>query len=300
MAKQTKYVIFMLLTTIIWGLSFVAQSKGTETVGPLSFNGTRSLLGALSLLPVYLLQRRKEGRLDKAMIRSTVKNGILCGIALGLAGNIQQIGIMHTTIGKAGFLTTLYVVIVPLMGLLGHKGFNKRLIVGLPLAIVGIYLMSVTDGLTMGKGDVLCLVGAVFFALQIILVEDALAKNCDGILLSIVQMLTVFVPSLLIALFTETISLEAMFMGPALVPLLYAGIMSCGVAYTLQIMAQKGLESSTAALIMSLESCFALLFGFLILGQKLSAREIIGCAMAFGAVLAVRLPLPSSLKTIRV
>ena len=255
-----KNSLCLLLAATIWGIAFVAQSVGMEYVGPFTFNGVRSLIGAAVLVPVIFLLNRSKDTASAAADPSTSTTtsspyktrdlwigGIACGIALFAASNFQQFGIKYTTVGKAGFITACYIVIVPIIGLFLKKKCSPFIWTAVVMALIGLYLLCITDGFSIGLGDVLVLVCAFLFSLHI-LVIDYFSPKTDG------------------------------------------------VAYTLQIVGQKNVNPTVASLILSLESCISVLAGWVILGQKLSAKELLGCVIMFAAIILAQLPEKSSAK----
>ena len=303
---QVRNSLLLLLTATIWGVAFVAQSVGMDYVGPFTFNMVRSLIGGIVLIPcIFLLGRlnspekymQKEkakvgilnDRASKADERKTLlKGGICCGILFSLATNIQQIGIQYTTVGRAGFITACYIVIVPILGLVFFHKKSRALIWGaVALALVGLYLLCMTDDFGIGKGDILVLICSVLFSLHI-LVIDHFSPKVDGVKMACIQFWVCAVFSAVPAFLTETIRISGLL--AAWAPILYAGVLSCGVAYTLQIIGQKNMNPTVASLILSLESCISVLAGWVILGQKLTAREILGCVLMFGAIVLAQMP----------
>ena len=285
----------LLLTACIWGVAFVAQSVGMEYVGPFTFNFVRSILGGLVLIPcIFFLKREKKAEAEKvseeekkAQRKTLLAGGICCGVALCLASNFQQIGIQYTTVGKAGFITACYIVIVPVIGLFLGKKCTKFIWAAVAMALIGLYLLCITDGFSIGKGDLLVLVCAFLFSLHI-LVIDYFSPKVDGVKLSCIQFLTCGILSGIPALLLEHPELSSIL--AAWQPILYAGVMSCGVAYTLQIIGQKNMNPTVASLILSLESCISVLAGWIILRQQLSTKEILGCVIMFAAIILAQLP----------
>lgn len=282
----------LLLTALIWGCAFVAQSVGMDYVGPFTFNAVRSLIGAAVLLPVIALMDRLEGKDKKKAekkgdTRTLILGGVCCGIALGVASSLQQIGIQYTTVGKAGFITAMYIVIVPLMGV--FVGRKVRPVIGLcvVIAVAGLYFLCMKGGFSLGGGDLMVMICAVAFSVHI-LVIDYFSPLVDGVRMSAIQFLVAglmcSVPMFLWEQPQPAVILSAW------APILYAGVLSCGVAYTLQILGQKGADPVVASLLLSLESVFSVLAGWVILGQALSARELFGCALMFGAIILAQLP----------
>lgn len=322
-----KNSLILLLTATIWGIAFVAQSEGGDAVGAFTFNATRSLIGSLVLIPViFLLNKinpKDHSQIDSGVDsnfsakkkagtdsgagerfpdqnktdsssgnifsrnRTLILGGISCGICLCLASNFQQLGIQYTSVGKAGFITACYIVIVPILGLFMKKKCSPFIWAAVAMALVGLYLLCITDGFSIGKGDILVLICAFLFSLHI-LVIDYFSPKVDGVKMSCIQFFVCGVLTAIPALIFEHPQLSA-FQG-AWGAILYAGVMSCGVAYTLQIVGQKNMNPTVASLILSLESCISVLAGWIILGQHLSTREIIGCVVMFAAIVLAQLP----------
>jgi len=280
----------LILTAIIWGSAFVAQRVGMNYVGPLTFNGVRFALGAMVLLPLVRWPNkypRSGGSTHRiSLARQGLLGGGLAGLMLFSGATLQQIGLVYTTAGKAGFITGLYVIIVPLMGLfLGHwPGWGGW--VGACLASIGLYLLSVTEAWTFAAGDLWELFGAFFWAAHV-LVLSWLSPKMDRIKLACTQYVVCSILSLLGAYFTETITLDGI-MG-AIIPILYGGVLSVGIAYTLQVIAQRHAPPTHAAIILSLEAVFAALAGWIVLGEVLSLRGLIGCMFMFAGMLSALL-----------
>lgn len=281
--------ILLVLTALIWGCAFVAQSVGMDYVGPFTFNMARFLIGAIVLLPViwFMDRQRKTGAEKGAGQKTLIIGGICCGIALAVASTLQQWGILFTTVGKAGFITAMYIVIVPLLGIFIGKKVRPLIIGCVAIAVVGFYFLCMTESLRLGLGDFLVLLCAIAFSIHI-LVIDHFSPKVDGVKMSAIQFLTAAiisaVPTLLWEqpVFTEILQ--------AWQPVLYAGVMSCGVAYTLQIIAQKNADPTVASLLLSLESVFSVLAGWVLLGQELSLKELFGCVLIFCAIILAQLP----------
>ena len=281
--------ILLVLTALIWGCAFVAQSVGMDYVGPFTFNMARFLIGAIVLLPViwFMDRQRKTGAEKGAGQKTLIIGGICCGIALAVASTLQQWGILFTTVGKAGFITAMYIVIVPMLGIFIGKKVRPLIIGCVAIAVVGFYFLCMTESLRLGLGDFLVLLCAIAFSIHI-LVIDHFSPKVDGVKMSAIQFLTAAiisaVPTLLWEqpVFTEILQ--------AWQPVLYAGIMSCGVAYTLQIIAQKNADPTVASLLLSLESVFSVLAGWVLLGQELSLKELFGCVLIFCAIILAQLP----------
>lgn len=299
---EWKSPALLFLTAVVWGVAFVAQSVGMDYVGPFTFNCIRCLIGAVVLVPcIWFLDRWKQ-RPDSASCgresagapggasdggHALLAGGICCGLALFVASNLQQIGIQYTTVGKAGFITALYIVMVPVFGIFLKKRAGIRVWVSVALAVAGLYLLCITDRLALGKGDILVLLCAVVFAVHILVVDHFSAKT-DGVRMSCIQFLVCGLLSGVCMLITEHPEMRLILQ--AWQPILYAGVFSCGVGYTLQIVGQKGTDPTVASLILSLESVVSVLAGWLLLGQRLSVRELGGCALMFAAILLAQLP----------
>ena len=286
---QVRNSFFLLLTAIIWGSAFVAQSVGMEYVEPFTFTFTRSIIGGCVLIPVIILLRK--GNLPGVRItKYEWIGGICCGIALCAASNFQQIGMLHTTVGKAGFITALYVVIVPILGLFLKKRVPVLVWFCVALSVVGLYLLCMPKGaFVLGRGDVLVLICALLFSFHILII-DYFSPKGDGAVISCIQFWVCGILSGIMMLFVEHPSLTNIM--DAKWSILYAGVLSSGVAYTLQVVAQKNVNPTVASLIMCLESVVAVLAGWLILGDKMSAREIAGCMFMFVAIVLAQLPAP--------
>lgn len=281
--------LLLFLAAFIWGVAFVAQSMGMNYMGPFSFNGARFLMGSAVLLP-FIIIRRKKGKmkgLETPGWKETFTGGICCGLALCAAALCQQIGILYTTVGKAGFITTLYIILVPIMGIFLKKKVSGRVWAGAAIAAVGMYLLCMSEQFALSRGDTYVFICAVLFSIHI-LVIDHFSSKADGVELSCIQFLTAGTISSMIALIVEKPVIGNFIEG--IIPLAYAGILSSGVAYTLQVIGQKELDPTVAALILSMESVFSVLAGWVILGQVLSPRELSGCALVFSAVILVQLP----------
>lgn len=274
------HVCILLLTTLIWGFSFVAQSAAVEAVPPFTINAIRYLIGMLFLLPLVLYRKPR-------MSAEQIKSGLYCGIILFAASFLQQAGMQYTGSGKAGLITTFYIVLVPLLSLfLGRK---NRLITWLAcaLALTGLYFLSVSGQITINKGDIMILGCAFFFSVHILLI-DHYAVRVDNVTMSATQFGVAALLSGLASFISEQPGREAILQ--AKWPILYLGIFSCGIAYTLQIIGQRGLNPAFASLILSLESAFAVLGGFLLLEERMTSRELAGCCLMFAAVILAQLP----------
>ena len=287
MKKQLSGVIALLGATVIWGSAFIAQSVGMDKIGPFTFQAVRCFLAVVFLFPASALFSRGKpfwkSWADPALWRS----GVICGLALFAASSLQQIGLVYTDAGKAGFLTAMYIVFVPFLGLFVGQKPGRNALLSLIPAIVGLYLLSCTSVSGINKGDVLLLLCAVAFSVQILLIDRHCA-GLDGLKLNCIQALVVAVLSVPWALLTETV--DASRIASCWLPLGYAGVLSMGVAYTLQIVGQKRVTPSAAALLMSLESVFAALFGWLLLHETMTRAEELGCVLVFAAVIISQLP----------
>lgn len=300
--------LLLLLTAAIWGVAFVAQSVGMDYVGPFTFNCVRSLIGGIVLIPCIWFLGRLDGRDggEKAPFqdrkkerKDLVTGGVLCGLLLCLASNFQQQGILYTSVGKAGFITACYIIIVPVLGIFLHKRCGLHVWLGVLFALAGLYFLCIkgnTDTLEtdrfiswfpVGKGEVLLMICALLFSLHI-LVIDYYTVRADGVKMSCIQF---FVCGILsgIGMFAVEEPRIADIL-TAWQPILYAGVMSCGVAYTLQIVGQKGINPTVASLILSLESVISVLAGMVFLSQNLTPWEILGCVLMFAAIILAQLP----------
>lgn len=291
--KQVFAGLLLALTAFIWGSAFVAQSLGMNYVGPFTFNAVRSLIGGAFLLPViYLMDRQKgkeniRGRMTSSEKSVLLKGGICCGLVLTVSSSLQQVGIRYTTVGKAGFITALYIVIVPLLGIFLKKRVRTAVWAGVVLATVGLYLITMTEDLSIRKGDFYVLLCAFFFSIHI-LVIDYFSPLTDGVRLSCIQLFICGILSGIPMLLTERPQISAVIASG--IPILYAGLLSSGIAYTLQIVAQKHINPVIASLICSLESVFAVICGWIFLRQTLSVKELIGCIVVFAAIILAQLP----------
>ncbi|MBQ8403548.1 MAG: DMT family transporter [Clostridia bacterium] len=292
MNKNLRGGAILLLTAIIWGFAFVAQSEGMEKIGALTFQASRMLLAALVLLPTALVfhkaGEKKNGEKAAFMDKKTLLVGIVCGFFLFGASALQQMGIAHTSVGHAGFLTALYILIVPVLGIFTGKKVGSRIWLCIALALAGLYLLCMTgEGFSMSLGDVLVTLCAFVFALHIIAV-DKLAGALDGVKVSLVQMTFAGLLSLACAFIFEEPNISDI--AASWLPIAYAGVLSCGVAYTLQIIGQKYTEPTVASIIMSLESVFAVLGGAVLLAQFPTLPELAGCALMFAATVISQIP----------
>ena len=293
--------MLLLLTAAIWGVAFVAQSVGMDYVGPFTFNTVRSLLGGSVLIPcIVLLKRINVGSKDTAgaaehasgdpagQRKVLLTGGVACGVLLCIASNLQQFGIMYTSVGKSGFITAMYIVLVPVLGIFLKKKAGIKIWCSVAIAVGGLYLLCMTDsGFSIQKGDLLLLLGAVMFSFHILTI-DYFSPKVDGVKMSCIQFFTCGILSMVCMFLYEQPQIGAILQ--AWMPIVYAGVLSCGVAYTLQIVGQKGMNPTVASLILSMESVISVIAGWLILHQKLSGRELLGCVLMFAAIILVQLP----------
>lgn len=295
---KIKNAILLFITAAIWGIAFVAQSVGMEYIGPFTFGGVRMLLGALVLLPFVIFTEKKEIKKiyseadnPKQTIIRNLKyvfiGGSCCGVFLFLASSFQQMGIQYTTPGKAGFITALYIVLVPIVSIFFRKKCSPMIWFSVILAVIGFYLLSISDGFTLEKGDALVLTCSFLFTFHI-LVIDHFSPKVNGITMSCIQFFAAGILSMICAFIFETPRISDI--TAAAIPVLYAGILSCGVGYTFQIIGQKGMNPTIASLIMSLESVISAIAGAIILHQYLTARELSGCIIIFTAIVIAQLP----------
>lgn len=289
MSKQLKGSLSILLATVIWGSTFVAQSVGVDHVGPFTFLSLRCFLAVAMLLLVLFLRNRKD--FIKILTDPRLwKAGIPCGVALFAATALQQIGLIYTTAGKGGFITTMYIIMVPILGLFLKQKPPKMVGISVVIAAVGLYLISGAGFTAINIGDVLMLLCAVAFAVQI-LIMDRVAGELNSMALNMSQALVCALISGICALAFDNTTWQGIL--DCWFPLCWAGIMSMGIAYTLQIVGQKSIEPTTASLLMSFESVFAAISGALLLGEKFTLTEGIGCALVFGAIMLTQIPLNS-------
>lgn len=295
--KKARSNAMLALTALIWGVAFVAQSVGMDYVGPFTFNAARFFIGGVMLIPcIFLIRRLNEKQEEKhsegdrsARRRNGILGGICCGIVLFVASAFQQFGVMHTTVGKAGFITALYIIIVPVLGIFMKKKVGLSLWISVAIATLGMYLLCMSGGsLAIGKGDFYVLICSICFSFHILII-DYFSPKADGVFMSCIQFFTAGILAFGPAAVFENPTMTALL--AAWAPVLYAGIMSCGVAYTLQVVAQKDTNPVVASLILSLESVFSLIAGWILLGQKLSPRELFGCVLVFLAIILAQIPM---------
>ena len=286
--------ILLTLTAIIWGCAFVAQRVGMESIEPFTFTAARMALAAAAVGPVALLKGRREMRRSPEAQRSsrssTVIGGLCCGSFLAAASLFQQAGVVYTTAGKAGFITALYMLLVPILHFLLFRKKNRwHVWLAVLIGLIGMYLLCLTESFRLTRGDALVCVCALLFSGHI-LCCDHFARTCDPVRVSAIQFLTAAVISAVLAFLTEEPSLGKL--SSAAIPILYCGLLSGGLGYTLQIVAQRFTDPTIASLLMSLESVFAVLAGAVLLHERMSARELAGCVVLFTAIVLVQIPLP--------
>lgn len=285
---ELKSDILMLIAAIIWGFAFVSQRVGMETMGPHLFNGVRFLIGSVAILPVIWYFSNKTNPIKKPKVsnKKLILSGIVAGLFLFGGMTFQQVGLLYTTAGKAGFITGMYVFFVPVIGIFLGQKTKAGTWIGAIIALIGLYLLSVRSDFSLSHGDSLVLICAIFFAAHVLAI-GYLAKRVDVLKLSLIQYLTTGVISMTVALFTEQVSVHIISI--TIIPLLYAGVMSTAVAYTLQVVAQQHAHSSHAAIILSLEGAFAVLGGWLLLDEKIPLVGLVGCALMLAGMLISQL-----------
>ncbi len=287
----------LLLTAIIWGTSFIAQSIGMESISPTSFIGIRCILGATVLVPVILIIdsiKKKKGEEVQPINKTLITGGVICGVVLFIASYLQTAGLVYTSPGKSGFITALYMVFIPIAGLFMGKKLSPIVPVCVVIAVLGMYLLCIDSSFTVNRGDVLTLICALFFTAHIMVI-DKFSPQVDGVKLSCIQFYVCGVLGL-ISMFFDTPEFEVSSIIACWRPIAYSGIMSCGIAYTLQIVGQKYTDPTSASIIMSLESVVATLstvvlvaIGWDLTGGALTMREIMGCVLMFVAIMLVQL-----------
>lgn len=309
-SSSLKGSLLLFLTAFIWGVAFVAQSVGSEYIGPFTFNMSRSVLGGTFLLPVIAVMQRLrkedsgdglqseadmtagEGALTPAEKKrkerkTLITGGVACGSILFVSSNLQQIGIQYTTVGKAGFITAMYIILVPIFSIFLHKKAGVKLWISVVIAVAGLYLLCMTEDFSVAKGDVIVFLCAIAFSFHILTVSHFSPKT-DGVKMSCIQFWTAAILSGICMFLFEEPSLSAIL--AAWLPVCYAGVLSSGVAYTLQIVGQKDMNPTVASLIMSLESVIAVIAGWILLDQTMGTREISGCILMFIAIILAQLP----------
>jgi drug/metabolite transporter (DMT)-like permease len=282
--QEMKSNVLLMLTALIWGFAFVAQRVGMQYVGAFTFNGVRFALGSISLIPllIYFNKKKTAEQAEEATSASALVPGIIAGSILFLAASLQQIGLAYTSAGKAAFITGLYIVLVPLFGIFLKHRIKLSTWAGVALAVVGLYFLSVNEDFSIAKGDFLEIIGAFFWACHILAI-DYFTKKVDALKLSFVQFVSCAVLSMAVAFIFEDISISGL--KQALIPILYGGLFSVGIAYTLQVVGQKHAKPSHAAIILSMEAVFAALGGALLLSENLGGRGYVGCALMFAGMI---------------
>ena len=297
----TRNSLILILTAFIWGIAFVAQTEGGDAVGPFSFNCIRSIIGAVTLLPIIAFLDKTDSNRNKPVTvadkKLLLKGGIACGVVLCIASNLQQLGISAgSSTGKAGFLTACYIIIVPILGLLQGKKCRWNIWTGVAITVVGLYLLCIDGEFSIQLSDILLFLCAVFFAVHIIVI-DRFSALVNGVRMSCIQFfvsgILTSIPMFIFEICPATKGFSA-WAAPFLslntwIPILYAGVLSCGVAYTLQIIGQKNFNPTIASLLLSLESVFAVIAGWLILNQTMGLRQITGCVLIFTAVILAQI-----------
>lgn len=281
----------LMITAFIWGTAFVAQSVGMDYVGPFTFIASRYILGGMFLIPCIIILNKADKKSLNNKKDSDRKTlfiaGALCGAALFVASSFQQIGIQYTSVGKSGFITSLYIIIVPLLGLLFKHKVSVKVWISVVISLAGLYLLCINESFSISRGDFFILVCAFVFSIHILII-DKYSNLVNGVKMSCIQFFTAGILGVIPMLIFEKPQISNIL--TASTPILYAGIMSSGIAYTLQIIGQKYTSPVIATLIMSLESVFAVLSGWIILGETLSIKESIGCCLVFAAIILAQLP----------
>ena len=295
MKREFKASIMLFATAIIWGLAFVAQAAGMEHLGPLSFTASRCFVAVVFLYLTYkfFMMKSASYREEKFDMKRTLVGGSICGLVFTIAINLQQVSLIYTTAAKASFLTALYIVFIPVIGLFFGRRPSVKIMLCIFLAMVGTYLLSIKGGLKINRGDLIVILSALVFAIHILLLTKY-STNTNAVLVSLVQFAVCGVISLVGALVLEDISMEAILKSQATI--LYVGILSSGVGFTIQLMALKDLEPVVASMICSLESVFGALFGWLILSQEMTEREIFGAIVIFLATIFAQVPIEAYLE----
>ena len=296
MNKQVRTNFLLILTALIWGFAFVAQQVGMDYLGPFTFTSIRFFIGCLVLLPFILLMDRRNKAQEKTSWKLLVCGGIFCGLPLGAATAVQQFSLISSPAGKVGFLTALYILFVPILGIFLKKKVGIQIWISVLVAIVGMYLLCITGDFSLKTGDALAILCSVIFAVQILFV-DHYSPQISGLKLACAEFFVASLSNGILMLLFESPSKESVL--SAWVPLLYTGVLSSGIAYTLQIIAQKDAQPSVAALIMSLESVFSVLGAWLILHQTMSLRETLGCILMFAAIVLAQLPVAQGVKSLQ-
>ncbi len=293
--SSAKGVAFLSVAALIWGTAFVAQSTGMDYVGPFTFNAIRSFIGCIFLIPCIMFldvfYKRRPSLLGTAVTKqqqkTLIKGGVICGLILSIASALQQVGLVYTSVGKTGFITTLYIIIVPIFSIFLGKKAGIKVWVGVILASVGLYMLCINESFTINIGDVLVAACAVAYSFHILTIAHYSPKT-DGLRMSCIQFLVVGIVNSIPMFLFESPQIANIINASG--SILYAGILSSGIAYTLQIIGQRYTAPTIASLIMSFESVIAVLAGWIILGEILSQKEIFGCVLVFVAIIIAQLP----------
>ena len=290
MKNKHRGELLLFLTSFIWGFAFIAQKLGSDYIPPFTFNFLRNLTAGLFLL-IYAFVRKNKTRekMDSITKTATIRGGITTGLVMAIAVSFQQTGVYFTTSGKAGFITSLYVVIVPIIAIFMGKKVSKKTAIAIILALIGLYLLTVKveDGFSINKGDILIFIGSLFFAFHILFIDHYSVKS-DSVKMSMLQFFVASLVSLLLMILFEKPELDLVIKG--IFAILYLGVFSSGLGYTLQIVAQKDTDPTISSLILSLEAVFAALFGFIFLKEVPNERELIGGILMFFAIILAQLP----------
>lgn len=292
--KKVRNTLLLFLTAIIWGVAFVAQSNGMNYVGPFTFVFTRFIIAGFALIPVIFLfknlnkNKNKEADPPKKFDKKVLLiGGLLCGLALGSASLLQQVGIQYTTVGKAGFITAFYIIIVPIISIALGKKSTPLVWISVVIALFGLYFLCMTESFTIEQGDIFIILCALIFSFHI-LVVDYFSPKVDGIILSCIQFFVIALIAFIPMIMFEKPQFSQLL--AAWQPILYAGLLSSAVGYTFQIIGQEGVNPTVASLIMSLESVVSVIAGLILLNENLSSRELIGCLLMFTAIILAQLP----------
>lgn len=281
----------LLMAAMIWGAAFVAQSVGMVYVGPFTFQAFRQMLGCLVLVPVIVLRDKAGSEVNRPKTKKDylllLGSGALCGLILFCACTFQQIGLLYTTAGKSGFITALYIILVPVVGIFLGRKAGLNLWISVTLSLAGLYFLCMDGSFALGKGEVLTLLCALCFTAHILFL-DFISPKVDGVRLSCLQFFFCSIISAPFMLLTETVVFKDVL--SCWLPICYTGILSCGVAYTLQILAQKDTDPTIASIAMSMESVFAVVFGWMLQGDALGGKELLGCVLMFAAIILAQLP----------
>ncbi len=299
--------LLLLLTAIIWGLGFAAQRVGMDYVGPLTFGAARFMLAALVLIPViHLMEKSNNQKQQPEQAEYTIKKngillpediderkvlikaGIICGIVLFCGSTFQQFGLVFTTAGKAAFITALYIILVPIFSLFLRRSTGIKCWVGVAIGAAGLYFLCITESFTIAPGDLIVLIGAGFWAVHLLAIDHFMRRKVDAVKLSFMQFSVCAFFSMVGALIFEEISINAVLQ--CAVPIFYAGALSGGVGFTLQVIGQKHTTPTIASLLLSMEAVFGAIFGFLLLKEIMTSREIMGCILMFSAIIISQLP----------